>query len=42
MKLTRREFTKASLGAATLAALGGSNALAGPELHDSESDSFVG
>ncbi len=32
MKLTRREFTKASLGAATLAALGGSNALAGGEL----------
>ncbi len=31
MKLTRRDFNKASLGAATLAALGGSNALAGPE-----------
>ncbi|MDH3491857.1 MAG: aldo/keto reductase [Gammaproteobacteria bacterium] len=31
MKLTRREFTKASLGAATLAALGGSNALASTE-----------
>lgn len=28
MKLTRREFTKAGLGAATLAALGGSNAMA--------------
>lgn len=31
MKLTRREFTKASLGAATLAALAGSNALASTE-----------
>ncbi|MDH3305484.1 MAG: aldo/keto reductase [Gammaproteobacteria bacterium] len=32
MKLTRRDFiSKASLGAATLAALGGSSALAGPE-----------
>ena len=31
MKLTRREFTRASLGAATLAALGSPNALAGPQ-----------
>ena len=31
MKITRREFTKASLGAASLAALGANNALAGPE-----------
>jgi len=31
MKLSRREFTKASLGAASLATFGGGGALAGPE-----------
>jgi len=31
MKISRREFTKAGLGAASLAALGGANAVAGPE-----------
>lgn len=31
MKISRREFNKASLGAASLAALGAGNALAGPE-----------